>query len=319
MLNCNIFCLMEIESKEIIIKYINNKTPKCVREKRIKDVSDFLKDLDCDYPKFDDWLLKVINQIDSGKRIILVKYDDECKVEGVAILKNCKDEKKICTLRVRHDKQRMGIGTLLIQEAIEVLNDSKPLITVSEHHINEFTPIFKKFKFKRRNIVDSLYNQNIKEYFFNKPYFQQSILMSIKPEFSSRILSGIKTVEFRKIFNNQVKRIFIYSTSPECKIVGYIIVEDVVKEPVSLLWKNYNEKGGICRKAFFDYFKNHEVGYAIKIGNIKVFNKPIDPKSVFVSSFRAPQNYMYVDGNIVRCILKMDEMSDDSKNKWLSE
>ena len=45
---------------------------------------------------------------------------------------------------------------------------------------------------------------------------------------------------------------------------------------------------------FFEYFKNKDVGFAIKIKDLDVFKTPVDPTRV-IPGFVAPQSYRYVD------------------------
>ena len=50
------------------------------------------------------------------------------------------------------------------------------------------------------------------------------LLLSIRPEFVEKIISHEKKYEFRKrIFRKNVDKIFIYSSSPEKKIIGYFV------------------------------------------------------------------------------------------------
>ena len=47
-----------------------------------------------------------------------------------------------------------------------------------------------------------------------------TILLSIKPEYTNRILEGSKKYEFRRsVAKRKVDRILIYSTAPEMKVV----------------------------------------------------------------------------------------------------
>lgn len=49
-----------------------------------------------------------------------------------------------------------------------------------------------------------------------------NIILSIHPEYVEKILAGEKTVELRRLLPRQnVEKIYIYSTSPVKKIVGY--------------------------------------------------------------------------------------------------
>ena len=55
------------------------------------------------------------------------------------------------------------------------------------------------------------------------------ILLSIKPRIISKILSGEKTIEIRcrKMNIDVGTKIWLYSTSPEMKIVAYTIVNKI--------------------------------------------------------------------------------------------
>ena len=120
-----------------------------------------------------------------------------------------------------------------------------------------------------------------------------NVLMSIKPEFVDKILTGEKQYEFRKsIFKEKVERIYIYSTYPVKKIVGYFEVDEIIYKSPEELWNSYSEVSGISEKDFFKYFKDHEKGYAIKINNLKVFNEFIEMKD-----FTAPQSFCYVENS----------------------
>ena len=63
-----------------------------------------------------------------------------------------------------------------------------------------------------------------------------TILLSIKPEYSNRILAGTKKFEFRRqVAKRHVDQILIYSTFPEMKVVASVAVLGVLKETPSKL------------------------------------------------------------------------------------
>ena len=45
---------------------------------------------------------------------------------------------------------------------------------------------------------------------------------------------------------------------------------------------------------FFEYFRDRKDAYAIKIKNLTLYPRQIDPKAV-IENFTAPQSYMYLD------------------------
>lgn len=131
-----------------------------------------------------------------------------------------------------------------------------------------------------------LINRNFLSDFMN-------VLMSIKPEFVNRILTGEKQYEFRKsIFKENVERIYIYSSYPVKKIVGYFEVDEIIHKSPEELWNSYSDVSGISKKDFFEYFKDREKGYAIKINNLKVFDEFIEMKD-----YTGPQSFCYIENS----------------------
>jgi predicted transcriptional regulator len=122
-----------------------------------------------------------------------------------------------------------------------------------------------------------------------------NVLLSIKPKYANAILAGEKQVEFRKkAFKKEVERVYIYSSAPEQKIIGYFIIDKIDAAPPEELWKKYNAVGSISKEDFFDYFFEKEIGYSIKIKDFKKFSKSKNPKDIF-ENFVPPQSYMYCD------------------------
>lgn len=123
-----------------------------------------------------------------------------------------------------------------------------------------------------------------------------NVLLSIKPEFVNKILAHEKLYEFRKsIFKQDVERIYIYSTYPVKKIVGYFEVTDIIRNSPRELWDLFSDVSGICEKDFFKYFSGSEEGVAIRIEDVIVFDEFIDMRAF--DDFRAPQSFCYVENN----------------------
>ena len=130
-----------------------------------------------------------------------------------------------------------------------------------------------------------------------------SVLLSIKPKYINKIKKGSKLYEFRRtIFKQDVNEIYVYATSPIKKIVGKIIVEDIIKDVPEQLWKSCYRKAGICKRDFFAYFEGTDTGYAIKIKEFKSFKEPIDPYKIN-SKFVAPQSYAYTSNILPNMLL----------------
>ena len=122
-----------------------------------------------------------------------------------------------------------------------------------------------------------------------------NVLLSIKPKYANAIINGEKKVEFRKLpFKLEVSKVYIYSSAPEQKIIGYFTFDDIVSDTPKKLWKIFKNDGVIEEEDFFNYFSNKDIGYSIKIKSVKKFTKGVNPKDIF-KNFFPPQSYMYCE------------------------
>lgn len=165
-----------------------------ISENMINNVYYFLKDLEEEYPGFNDWYFKkVVPSLKNGTREILVMVCNQT-IYGVCILKNTPMEKKICTLRVKKEYQFMKVGTILLNQAIKTLNTDKPLITVSSTRLNEFEKLFKNFSFSLICNLEDYYKKGVSEYCFNGSLPQKKIYTSV---ISTPFLSLCKKLSFQ--------------------------------------------------------------------------------------------------------------------------
>lgn len=109
-----------------------------------------------------------------------------------------------------------------------------------------------------------------------------NVLLSIKPKYANAILLGQKLVEFRKlVFKKEIERVYIYSSAPEQRIIGYFTIEDIISDTPKKLWQEFSEVGSISEEDFFDYFANKKIGYSIKIKDVTRFRRSKNPKEIF--------------------------------------
>ncbi|MCC5916027.1 MAG: hypothetical protein JJU02_01735 [Cryomorphaceae bacterium] len=122
-----------------------------------------------------------------------------------------------------------------------------------------------------------------------------SVILSIKPIYAKAIMAGVKKVEFRKkIFKKPVDKVFVYSSSPEKKIIGYFTIGEIIEDSPNKLWEKFSEVGGISKKDFFEYYKNVETGFSIGVDTYEEFEEGVDPADFF-EKFCAPQSYIYLE------------------------
>lgn len=119
------------------------------------------------------------------------------------------------------------------------------------------------------------------------------VVMSIKPKFVKKILNGTKIFELRKkIFKKEVERVIIYESSPTKKIVGEFIIDRVVSDTPNKIYQKYNKYLGIDEINYFEYFKNINIAYAIKIKKVIKYEKELTLADFNLE--RAPQSYQYI-------------------------
>jgi predicted transcriptional regulator/DNA-binding XRE family transcriptional regulator len=142
----------------------------------------------------------------------------------------------------------------------------------------------------------------------------RDVVLSIRPEYSHKIIEGKKTVELRRRFPLSAPRgtlAYIYSTSPERAMVGRAEITDVVKLPVSHIWKKYSSSAFIDKADFDAYFQGLSEGFALKFANAKPLPRQLDLSELRERfGFEPPQSFLYAKP-ILRMALR-DEYSNVS-------
>lgn len=133
-----------------------------------------------------------------------------------------------------------------------------------------------------------------------KNYNKEKILfISIKPEFVEKIFNGTKTIELRKsapkIKNNTL--IIIYSTSPVMSVIGTCRVSNIISLNPEELWDKYNDKMGIDKKRYSDYFEEKDIAVGIFLKDVKKIDQviPLSKLRANFDNFHPPQTYRYFD------------------------
>lgn len=125
------------------------------------------------------------------------------------------------------------------------------------------------------------------------------VLLSIKPEYADRILSGEKRFEFRKALfkKSDVKTVVIYATLPVGKVVGEFEIGEILNESPSKLWRSTREHSGITKSFFEKYFRGRKAGYAIGVKAAIRYETPLDLQALIPGGV-APQSFRYLDAMV---------------------
>ncbi|TCD54124.1 ASCH domain-containing protein [Alloscardovia theropitheci] len=122
-------------------------------------------------------------------------------------------------------------------------------------------------------------------------------LLSIKPEYVERILSGEKTFEFRrKVFKrDDVDTLVIYASSPVQRVVAQAKITRILSDTPESIWQFTHEFGGINREAYFHYFHDTTLAHAIELADVDCFDEPLPLREYAPNLTVPPQSFAYLD------------------------
>lgn len=114
----------------------------------------------------------------------------------------------------------------------------------------------------------------------------RSIYVSIKPEYTKKIVSGEKNYEFRNYYpKDKIDRLYVYETVPTKELKYIIDLGDIVEKPNKISKEGYGNK---------EFNAGIKTRYAYEIKHLYILDKPIllselEEKYGFVP----PQAYAY--------------------------
>ena len=125
---------------------------------------------------------------------------------------------------------------------------------------------------------------------------EQNLLISIKTKYANQIFDGTKKFEFRRRSigdKNCNKKIFVYSSEKDREIIGYIIVDKILKGNLNYILEATNYKNS---KDIIDYFYGCDECYALHISETHKFWEPIKLEYIKnkYKDFVIPQFYRYI-------------------------
>ena len=101
------------------------------------------------------------------------------------------------------------------------------------------------------------------------------MLLSIKPQYVEKIISGKKKFEFRKFHCRcGVDTIVIYATAPMKKVIGEVALLNIIEGDVDYVWHETKGFGGILKKDYKAYYKERETAVAYQLGEVTLYDKP---------------------------------------------
>lgn len=119
------------------------------------------------------------------------------------------------------------------------------------------------------------------------------MLLSIKPQYVDKIVSGEKKYEFRKFHcREDVDTIVIYVTAPKKMIIGEVALLGIIEGDVEYVWHETKGYGGILKKDYREYYKEREVAVAYRLGTVTLYDKPLSLLDMGLDY--VPQSFAYI-------------------------
>jgi predicted transcriptional regulator len=123
------------------------------------------------------------------------------------------------------------------------------------------------------------------------------LLLSIQPVIARRITGGKKKYEYRRaMFQQKVRHIYLYSSSPVRKIVCRFTFGGCLSGTIDEIWQKTGRLSAAREDEYREYFEGTGRAYAILIEDLEVFDPPLDPYAC-IPGFRPPQSFRYLRGD----------------------
>lgn len=136
--------------------------------------------------------------------------------------------------------------------------------------------------------------------------FRHDFVLSIKPEYATKIIAGQKTVELRRRFPTGTVTgavIYVYATVPIQAVIGWATIAEVQLLPVATIWEKYKSVACIESEDFKSYFGNTNEGCVLVLEQPYSLRSPISLAKLKENlKFVPPQSYCYADESFRRLV-----------------
>lgn len=133
------------------------------------------------------------------------------------------------------------------------------------------------------------------------------LFVSIKPEFTEKILSKEKSIELRKVRPHVQSGdyVIIYASAPIMGVVGIARVKQIIETSPKEMWNLYSSFLGIDRQRYDEYYHGLNRSIGIELDSVRALASPITLKELRkeVPSFHPPQIYRYVTNEQICSVL----------------
>jgi predicted transcriptional regulator len=139
------------------------------------------------------------------------------------------------------------------------------------------------------------------------------VLLSVRSPHVERLLSGAKTVEFRRrpwrVPDGTT--VLVYESRDRRAIVGSLVVESTAVGSRSAMWTSYGARSGLTRREYREYFAGASVAVAISVGRVRQLPEPLTLGELRRRSptFHVPQSYRFIGADELGVVLNGERRS----------
>jgi predicted transcriptional regulator len=133
------------------------------------------------------------------------------------------------------------------------------------------------------------------------------VLLSVRSPHVERLLSGVKTVEFRrrpwKVPDGTT--VLLYESRDRRAIVGSLTVKSTAVGSRSAIWSSHGGRSGLSRREYREYFAGAAVAVAIIVGRVRQLDQPLTLEELRRCSptFHVPQSYRFMAAHELGLVL----------------
>jgi len=288
---------------------------------RLRTLTELLMINEAMYPKIEQWIRgKVLPGLRDESRIAFIGYEGEEPVASAVVKRG--PNAKFCHLRVVDGLEDQSLGEIFfILMALEVRHGAREIhFTLPEGLWDRKKEFFRSFAFEDASVAATQYRlfeeelrssatfeavwsralgklpKLMRRFSVNNYAMSPGLLLSVKPEFARGICTGEKTVEIRRRFSEhwQGERVTLYSSRPDCLLVGEATIRRIERGSPEEIWQKYGLAAGCQEEEFEQYTEGIENVSAIVLDTVRPYLHPIplaQMERLVGAPLRPPQSF----------------------------
>lgn len=144
---------------------------------------------------------------------------------------------------------------------------------------------------------------------------ESALFLSLRPVYAELIVSGIKTIELRRIRPRALPGtlVIVYSSSPVRQIVGTCVVDEIGVASPEEIWRLHGPRTGLDWTAVSTYFSGKAEGVAISVTNPVRLVNPIPLMTVrkYLGDSAPPQSFRYIRRDEANALIRAGSPVDN--------